>query len=55
MTSTFMFEMRGMVTTHWVALDATHVTFNDDCAEAVAAKVDVPMAVHTSAARAERE
>jgi hypothetical protein len=55
MTSTFISGTRGMVTTHWVALDATHVTFNEPWAEAVATKVDAPMAVLRSAATAKRE
>lgn len=44
-----------MVTTHWVALDATHVTFNEPWAEAVATNVDAPMAVLRSAATAKRD
>ena len=54
MTSTFMFDTRGMVTTHWVALDGTHVTFNELWADAVATNVDEPTAV-SSAATATRE
>jgi hypothetical protein len=44
-----------MVTTHWVALDATHVTLNEPWAEAVATNVDAPMTVLRSAATAKRE
>jgi hypothetical protein len=54
-TSTFMFETRGIVTTHCVALDATHVTFNEPWAEAVATNVEVQMAVLTSTVTAKRE
>jgi hypothetical protein len=39
-TSTFMFAVRGIVTTHWVALDATHVTSSELWADAVATNVD---------------
>ena len=55
MTSTFISGTREMVTTHWVALDATHVTFNEPWAEAVATNVDAPMAVLRSAATAKRD
>jgi hypothetical protein len=55
MTSTFMFGTRGMVATHWVALDGTHVTLNEPWAEAVATNVDAPMPVLRSAATAKRE
>jgi hypothetical protein len=50
-----MFETRGIVTTHWVALDATHATFNEPWAEAVATNVDAQMAVLRSAVTAKRE
>jgi hypothetical protein len=55
MTSSSILETRSMVTTHWVALDATHVTFNEPWAEAVATYVDAPMTVPRSAATAKRE
>ena len=54
-TSSFMFETRGIVTTHWVALDATHVTFNEPWADALATTVDAQMAVPRSAVTAKRE
>jgi hypothetical protein len=55
MTSTSMFGTRDMVTTHSVALDATHVTPNEPWAEAVATKVDAPIVVLRSVAVAKRE
>jgi hypothetical protein len=55
MTSTSMFGARDMVTTHCVALDATHVTSNEPWADAVATNVDAQMAVLRSAATAKRE
>lgn len=55
MTSTFILGTRGIVTTHWVALDATQVTSNELWAEAVAANVDAPRRVLMSAATAKRE
>ena len=54
-TLTSILATRLMVTTHWVALDATHVTPKVPCAEAVATYVDAPMAVLRSAATAKRE
>jgi hypothetical protein len=39
-TSSSMFDTRSMVTTHAVALEGTHVTFNVPWAEAVVTKVD---------------
>jgi hypothetical protein len=54
-TSTFMFETRGIVTTHSVALDATHATFSETWAEAVATKADAQMAVLRSAVTVKRE
>jgi hypothetical protein len=50
-----MFETRGIVTTHWVALDATHVTLNEPWADAVATNVDAKMAVLRSEATAKRD
>jgi hypothetical protein len=55
MTSTFILGTRGIVTTHWVALDETHVTPNELWAEADASNVDAPMVVLRSAATAKRE
>jgi hypothetical protein len=54
-TSSSMFETRSMVTTHWVALDATQVTFRVPWAEAVVTYVDAPMVALSSAATAKRE
>jgi hypothetical protein len=54
-TSTFMFETSGIVTTHWVALDATHVTLNEPCAAAVPTNADAQMAVLRSPVRAKRK
>jgi len=50
-----MFATREMVTTHWVALDATHVTPSELCADAVATNVETPSVVLRSAATAKRE
>jgi hypothetical protein len=50
-----MFETRGIVTTHWAALDGTHVTLNEPWAEAVVTNVDAPMMVLRSAATATRD
>jgi hypothetical protein len=55
MTSTFMFETRGIVTTHWVALDGTHVTLNELWAEAVETKMDAERAMLRNAVTAKRE
>lgn len=55
MTSTSMSDTRGIVTTHSVALDATHVTSSEPWAEAVATNVDAPMAVLNSTATTKRE
>jgi hypothetical protein len=55
MTSTSILDTRLMVTTHWVALDGTHVTGNEPWAEAVATYVDALMAVLRSAITAQRE
>jgi hypothetical protein len=54
-TSTFMFETRGIVTTHCVALEATHVTFNEPWAEAVASNEDAQRAVLRSTITVNRE
>lgn len=54
MTLSSIFETRLIVTTHWVELDATHVTLNEPWAEAVATNVDAPMTVLKSAATAKR-
>jgi hypothetical protein len=55
MTLTSMFETRSMVTTHWVALDGTHVTLIELWADAVAMNVDAPMTVLRSTVTAKRE
>ena len=43
-----------MVTTHWVALDATHVTFNVPWAEALDTNAVAPIVALRSAATANR-
>jgi hypothetical protein len=54
-TSTSILETRLMVTTHWVALDATHVTPNVPWADAVSPYMETPIAALRSAATAKRE
>ena len=54
-TSSFMFETREIVTTHCVALDATHVTLSVPWADEVATNVDEQTMVLRSAATANRE
>ena len=54
-TSTSMLEVRGMFTTHAVALDATHVTFNVPWAEAAGTNAVAPSAALSSAATANRD
>ena len=54
-TSSFMFETSEIVTTHCVALDATHATFNEGWAEALSTNVDAQRAVLRSTVRATRE
>jgi hypothetical protein len=54
-TSTSMLETRSIVTTHWVALDATQVAFRVPWADAFATYVDAPMTVLRSATTAKRE
>jgi hypothetical protein len=54
-TFTFMFATRGIVTTHWVALDATHVTPSESWAEAVATNVEAQIVMLKSAVTDNRE
>jgi hypothetical protein len=54
-TSTSILEVRGILTTHAVALDATHVTFNVPWAEAAGTNAVAPIAPLNSAATANRD
>jgi hypothetical protein len=50
-----MFETREIVTTHWVALEGTQVTFSEPWAAAVPTNVDAPIPLLRSAATAKRD
>jgi hypothetical protein len=50
-----MFEVREMVVTHWVALDAIHATLSEPWADAVATNEVAPMVALTATATKKRE